>query len=186
MSSFNETVWSPSDGNNDGPSLSNTVSPGATPRPPISRRESRNTSNWPEASPLHHNEGTSYFQQGRVSPTLSRRMQNTPSTSAPISYQRPGSSASHRHSRSQHRSASVSSARRRRRDAVVSEEEEDDNELHYVHGGRRTPIANLDDASSSDDPEAEHARATDTASEAGSLDPVTLCEHSIFHIAFEF
>ena len=178
MSSFNESACT--DGNNDGPSsFSSTVSPGVTPRQPIGRRESRNTSNWPDASPLYHNEGTSYFQQGRVSPTLSRRMQNASSTpGVPINYQLPSGSAPRRHSRSQHRSSSVSSVPQRRRDAVVSEEEEDEDEPRTAYDGRKTPTVNLDDASGSDDEEAERARAADTASEAGSLDPVTLYGHS--------
>jgi hypothetical protein len=66
---------------------------------------------------------------------------------------------------------------------VVSEEEEGDDGPRNVHGDRRTPIANVDETS--DDAEAERTRATDTASEAGSLDPVTLCEHSTFSITLE-
>lgn len=136
----------------------------------LSRRESRNASNWPDASPLHHNEGTSYFQQGRTSPTLSRRMHPTASAPGPSSYQR-------QHSRSQQRSASITSARLARRDTAFSEEEEDDNgdERRESRDGRRTPGPRADEgSSSSDDPEAEAARVADLASDAGSLDPVTL------------
>lgn len=181
MSSFNEYAWPPSEGNNDGPSsLPNPVSPGATSRQATSRREPRNTSNWTDASPLHHNEGTSYFQQGRVSPALSRRMQNAQNTLASTSHQRPTSSASHRYSRSHRRSGSVSSAQQRRRDAAFSEEEEEEDEYRSAHDGRRASIASADDTSSSDDEEAaERAKTADSVSETGSLDPVTLCEHSI-------
>lgn len=176
--------WSSAGEGNDGPSSYSNyqIPPAATPRQPLSRRESRNAGNWPDASPLHHNEGTSYFQNqqgGRVSPTLNRRIQHTASapTGPSTSYQqRP---ASQRHSHSQHRSASISSARLRRRDTALSEEEEDDDEddgeRFDSREGRRTPLPRPDDdPSSSDDPDAEAARALDGESDSGSLDPVTL------------
>lgn len=175
----------------DGPSpLPTPSSMSTTPRQPLSRHGSRNTGNWPEASPLHHNEGTSYFSQPirpasrSISPSVSRRIPyptSTPGVAGPSSYARPSSQASHR----VHRSVSQSSAhhlrRQNTRDTAFSEPEEDDDDEEDERSrtprhGRRTPAprANDDDSSGTDDPEGEAARA-EAVSDAGSLDPVTLC-----------
>lgn len=196
MSSANDPPqgsWTPGDGF-DGPSSFPTpMSAGITPRQPLSRRESRNTGNWPDASPIHHNEGTSYFQPRSISPTVSRRLAAPPSTPGPSSYQRPGSSASGRDFR-QHRSTSVSSMHQSRRDTrdTFSEEDEDDDEdedevePHIRRRGKRTPAPQPEgDPSGSDDPEGEAARA-EAASDAGSLDPVTLCVQATFCVILTF
>lgn len=176
----------------DGPSpLPTPGGTSVTPRQPLSRQGSRNTGNWSDATPLHHNEGTSYFSQlprnmsRSISPAVSRRIPYPPSTpgvAGPSSYGRPISQASHR----VHRSTSQSSAhhlrRQNTRDTAFSEPEEDDDDEEEEERsrtpryGRRTPAPRMndDDDSGSDDPEGEAARA-EAVSEAGSLDPVTLC-----------
>ncbi|KAF8318991.1 hypothetical protein DL93DRAFT_2164698 [Clavulina sp. PMI_390] len=233
MASYNEQGQGPSSGAEgvDGSSASypgyQPATPGSgtpTPRQPLSQRESRNASitnagSWPDASPLHHNEGTSYFSQpiqqqpqqysqsGRISPTFTRRMHATASTPGPASGAGPSSYGQRplprRHSRSLQRSTSISSSRPRRRDTLLSEEDDDDDDNddedgdgEIVHerrhrsrdAGRRTPAPRgaEDDPGSSDDPEAEAARA-EQLSESGSLDPVTLKERqSLINVEHPF
>lgn len=179
-----------------------TPGPYMTPRQPLSRRQSRAA----DPTPAHHlaSEPSSYFSARPISPTLSRRIQSQsgPSgqgqslnTTGTYSYQRPGSSASYRdHRRSQaQRSTSVSSTRPRhsmRGDTAgfLSEAEEDEDGLEesrtFREGIPRTPGPRIepeaDDDPSSDDLEAEAERA-EGASEAGSVDPVTLLVSCFFH-----
>ena len=188
MSQFNDHPGPssyPVDGHEGPSSFPSTTGAGfphpRSPRSPVGRRDSR--ANRPESTV---NENTSYFPSSRpISPALSRRLQ-TSSGSGPShpGYPRPGSSASHR--RRQTRSTSISSAKLRHQEAVMSEEDE-----VYDSGGSLSGVPAEDDSDSdSDEPELEARRALERnegASEAGSLDPVTLKERqSLINVEHPF
>ncbi|KAF8333518.1 uncharacterized protein EI90DRAFT_2916517 [Cantharellus anzutake] len=153
------------------------------PRPHVTRRETR--TNFPDSSPLHHNEGTSYFQSRPISPSLNRRMHGTSAAAGP-SLTRPPVPSNPRHS--QGRSVSVSSVRPRYQETVVSEEDEDEEAPRRRRNV--TPAVDGDGSSSSDDEEGEATRVLEreeALSESGSLDPVTLKERqSLINVEHPF